>query len=108
MTKAELRDHILRQLGVLGAADTAKAEDAVFIETVIDNAQDELEQLEVALWTVDDVPGYAIESFVAYCVPMAGPAYGYPADLNVKAVALSHLRHLTADRRSTTGRATYY
>jgi hypothetical protein len=42
MTKAELRDHILRQLGVLGAGDDATAEDATLVEAVIDNCQDEL------------------------------------------------------------------
>ena len=62
MTKAEVRDHILRQLGVIGAGESPTAEDAELVETVMDNCHDELEQMEVATWSIDDVPGYAIES----------------------------------------------
>src|SRR5688572_9228271 len=107
MTKGELRDHILQQLGVLGAGDTATADDAVLMETIIDNCQDELEQLEVALWPVDDVPGYAIESFCQY-VKSSCSAWGQDYDPKLKALGLSQLRYLTADRRSGAGKATYY
>jgi hypothetical protein len=107
MTKEQLRDHILRQLGVLGAGETATADDATLVETVIDNCQDELEQLEVALWPADDVPGYAIESFTLYCKSSL-TAFGQEYDLASKAVALAQLRMLTADRRSGIGKATYY
>ena len=107
MTKAELRDHILQQLGVLGAGESATADDAQLVETVIDNCQDELEQLEVALWPVDDVPGYAIESFVIYCKASL-QAFGQEYDPMLKALGLRQLRYLTADRRSGVGKATYY
>lgn len=107
MTKAELRDHILRQLGVLGAAEQASAEDASLVETVIDNCQDELEQLEVALWPVDDVPGYAIESFTLYCKSSL-TAFGQEYDPRLKNLALAQLRYLTADKRAGTGRACYF
>jgi hypothetical protein len=107
MTKAELRDHILRQLGVLGAADDATAEDAALTEAVIDNCQDELEQLEVALWSADDVPGYAIESFVLYCKSSLA-AFGQEYDPRLKGLALAQLRMLTADRRAGVGRANYF
>jgi hypothetical protein len=107
MTKAELRDHILRQLGVIGAGEAPTAEDAALVETVIDNCQDELEQLEVALWPADDVPGYAIESFVLYCKASL-TAFGQEYDPRLKQLALAQLRYLTADRRSGVGRATYF
>lgn len=107
MTKAELRDHILRQLGVLGAVDTAEAEDATLMETIIDNCQGELEQLEVALWPIDDIPAYAIESFTLYCKASC-TAWGQEYDPRTKELGLRQLRSLTADRRSGDGRATYY
>lgn len=107
MTKEQLRDHILRQLGVLGAGETAIAEDAELVEQVIDNCQDELEQLEVALWPVDDVPGYAIESFCLYCKASLS-AFGQEYDPRMKALGLSQLRYLTADKRSGVGKATYF
>lgn len=107
MTKAELRDHILRQIGVIGAGETADAEDASLVETVIDNCQDELEQLEVALWTADDVPGYAAESFCLYCKASL-TAFGQDYDPRLKELGLKQLRYLTADKRSGVGKATYY
>jgi hypothetical protein len=107
MTKQELRDHILQQLGVLGAGEAATADDAQLVETVIDNCQDELEQLEVALWSVDDIPGYAIESFTLYCKASL-TAFGHDYDPGLKALGLSQLRYLTADRRAGVGKATYY
>lgn len=107
MTKEQLRDHILRQLGVLGAGETATAEDAELVETVIDNCQDELEQLEVALWPVDDVPGYAIESFTTYCKASL-TAFGQEYDPRLKELGLRGLRYLTADKRSGVGTADYF
>ena len=107
MTKSELRDHILRQLGVIGSHETATTEDATLVEDVIDNCHDELEQLEVALWSVDDVPGYAIESFVLYCKASL-TAFGQEYDPRLKSLGLKQLRYVTADRRSGVGRATYY
>ena len=107
MTKAELRDHILRQLGVIGAVDTATAEDADLMETIIDNCQSELEQMEVATWPVTDVPGYAIESFCLY-VKASCSAWGQEYDPMTKELALRQLRYITADRRSGVGRATYF
>lgn len=107
MTKEQLRDHILQQLGVLGAGETATAEDAELVENVIDNCQDELEQLEVALWPVDDVPGYAIESFTLYCKASL-TAFGQEYDPGLKDLGLRQLRYLTADKRSSVGKACYY
>lgn len=107
MTKEQLRDHILRQLGVIGAAETASAEDAELVETVIDNCHDELEQMEVATWSVDDVPGHAIESFTLYCKASL-TAFGQEYDPATKMLALRQLRYITADRRAGIGRAQYF
>lgn len=107
MTKAELRNHILRQLGVLGAGQTANADDAALIEQIIDNCQAELEQMEVALWPVDSIPDYAVEAFTMY-VTSTVTAFGNQADLGQKMMALRMLRALTVDRRSSVGKANYF
>lgn len=107
MTKEELRDHVLRQLGVIGAAEAPFAEDAALVETVIDNCQGELEQMEVALWATDDIPAYACESMALYCKASL-TAFGQEYDPRVKALALAQLRMVTADRRSGVGRANYF
>lgn len=107
MTKEHLRDHLLRQLGVLGAGQTATADDAELVEQIIDNCQSELEQLEIALWPVDDVPNYAVESFVLYCKGST-TAFGMEYDPALREFAKKQLRELTADRRTDTGTATYF
>ena len=107
MTKAELRNHILRQIGVIGAVDTASAEDAELMETIIDNCQDELEQLEVALWTTADVPSYAVEGFAMYAKGSC-TAWGQEYDERLRDAGLRRLRQVTADRRSGVGRANYF
>jgi hypothetical protein len=107
MTTEELRDHILRQLGIIGAAETASAEDAVLMETIIANCHDELEQMEVALWPIDDVPGFACESLCLY-VKASCTAWGQDYDPRLKELALRQLRYITADKRAGRGTADYF
>lgn len=110
MTLEELRDHLLGQLGVLGIGAAASAADAEHAERVLRNAHGTLEKLKVALWTLDDVPEWAIESFIRYCAPMAAPRFGlaeqYPMTLN--RVALAELRELTSDGRTPRAKAIYF
>jgi hypothetical protein len=110
MDLAELRDHLLGQLGVLGIGAQASADDAKHAETVLTNAQGTLEKLGVALWSIDDVPDWAIESFIKYAAPMAAPRFGlaeqYPIQLT--RIALAELRELTSDGHTPTARALYF
>ena len=107
MDKQEFRDHMLRQLGVIGAAETASAEDAVLAETIIDNCHNELEQQEVALWSVDDIPPYAVESFAMYCKGSC-TAWGQDYDPRLQELAIRRLRTITADKRAGSGSACYF
>jgi hypothetical protein len=100
MTKAQLRDHILRQLGVIGAVDTATAEDAELMETIIDNCHDELAQ-------TDDIPAYAVEGLTSFCKASC-QAWGQEYNPALREIGLRRLREVTADRRSGVGRAEYF
>ena len=107
MTKEELRNHILQQLGIYGVGEDVSDDDASLVETVIDNCHAELEALEVASWSLDDVPGHVVESFCAFVKPSL-TAFGQDYDPAAKQVALAQLRTVTQDRRSGTGRACYF
>ena len=107
MTLDEFRDHLAENLGIKGDGNALSADRANYLETVIANCHGELEQLEVSLWSADDVPGYAIACFVLYCKSSLS-AFGQEYDPRLKALALSQLRYLTADRRAGVGRATYF
>jgi hypothetical protein len=107
MTKAQLRNHILQQLGVIGAGETASAEDAALMETIIDNCQSELDELEIATWTTSDVPAFAIEGMSMF-VRASCAAWGQEYDPALRELGLRRLRQVTQDRRSDTGKACYF
>jgi hypothetical protein len=107
MTREEFRDHLLKQIGVVGAGETADAHDAEMAETIIDNCHSELEQMEVALWPVDDIPAYAVESFALYCKATC-TAWGQDYDPRLKKLGLDQLRYITADKRAGRGTADYF
>lgn len=65
-TKAEVRNKVLYELGLLSRGQTATAEDADDIEAAIDEVQDELVALDIAVFDVDvSIPAYLVNSFVS-------------------------------------------
>lgn len=107
MNLAQFRDHLASNLGIKGRGNNLSAEDAEYLETVILNCQDELEQLEVALWPSSDIPAYAVESFVLYCMATV-TRFGRDYDPGLKGLGLSQLRYLTHDSRHGVGKADFY
>jgi len=55
-TKVDIRNLILKNMGVLAAGETASAEDASDVEEMIDLAHATLRERGIALWDVDLVP----------------------------------------------------
>jgi hypothetical protein len=107
MTRDEFRDHLASNLGIKGRGNALDADDSNYLLTVIDNCQGELEQLSVALWPVEDIPSYAVESFVLYCRGTIS-RFGFDPDPGLKAMGLAQLRYVTADSRSGVGKACYF
>ena len=107
MTLEEFRDHLAADLGVKAEGNALSADRASYLETVIDNCQGELEQLNVALWPSSDIPSYAVESFVIYCKGTIS-RFGFDPDPALKALGLMQLRYLTADSQTGTGKACYF
>lgn len=115
MTLAELRDKVLQRLDVLAAGEIASAEDAALAEGILRGVQAELEFLNIALWTLDDVPDYAAGSMIRMALPEVGPAFGVtninglPLDEAYREMGIRRLRELTADRvPSAPGTAEYF
>lgn len=115
MTLAELRDKVLQRLGVLAAGENASPEDAALVEDALTGIQGELDQLNIALWTLDDVPDYAAGSMIRMALPEVGPSFGVvainglPLDEDYREMAIRRLRELTNDRRvSSVGMAEYF
>ena len=115
MTLAELRDKVLQRLGVLAAGEIASQEDAALTESALRGVQGELEQLNIALWTLDDVPDYAAGAVIRMALPEVGPSFGVvainglPLNEGYRELAIRRLRELTADRApSAPGTAEYF
>ena len=115
MTLAELRDKVLQRIGVLAAGEIASAEDAALTEAALRGAQAELDMLGIALWTLDDVPEYAVGSLIRMVLPEVGPAFGVvavnglPLDEGYREMAIRRLRILTADPApSAPGKTEYF
>lgn len=107
MTLEEFRDHLAVNLGIKKRGNALSADDAGYLETVIENCQGELEQLNVALWPSSDIPSYAVESFVIYCKGTIS-RFGFDPDPALKALGLMQLRYLTADPLTGVGKADYF
>ena len=107
MTLDEFRDHLAENLGIKGDGNVLSADRANYLETVITNCQGELEQLEVALWPLSDIPAYAVESFCDYCKGSVS-RFGTDRDTGLKFAALRELRYLTADSRNSVGKADFF
>jgi hypothetical protein len=107
MNLEQFRDHLAEAIGVLGEGNALSANRANYLERVIENCHGELEQLSVALWPVDDIPAYAVESLVIYCKATIS-RFGLDPSPDLKALGLMQLRYLTADARVGVGQADYF
>ncbi len=107
MTLAEFRDHLAEQIGIKGEGNALPAGRANYLETVIGNCHSELEQLGVALWTVEDIPAWVIENFALYCEASIR-RFGLSLNPVLKKFALDALRYLTADGQTGVGKACYF
>jgi hypothetical protein len=101
ITKAELRDRVLRHLKVLAAGESATAEDAGAVESAIDDVYEELGELGHAYWSADTIPqacARPLMRIVAADVAADFVTQGEADDYEVKrAPAMSELRAILAE-----------
>ena len=97
-TKTQLRDSVLSHLKVLATGQSAGQEDGNYVDGIIDAAHAELEEAQIAYWSLSAIPNAAfmhLTRFVAAdaCrrfVPLAEvPAYEgarTPSKMNLRAL----------------------
>ncbi len=107
MTLEQFRDHLARQLGIKGRGNALPAEDATYLEEIIRNCQDELEQIGVAIWPVDDIPRFAVEGMVLCCKASIS-RFGLDVSPALKKLGVDTLRYITADPNTGVGTADYF
>lgn len=79
-TKAELRDRVLQELGVLAAGETATAEDAELVECVCDAVHAMLHKEFFVDWTIEAIPLEVIEPLMAVCAARLSGRFGLSAE----------------------------
>jgi len=66
-TSAEIRNQALRKLGVLGAAGTASSEDSQDMDKAYNEVYAQLDSIELAYFTQDNVPDEVSNAVAAKC-----------------------------------------
>lgn len=114
-TKADLRNRVLQELGVLAGAETAGSDDAALVEGVIDAQHAMLERQIFLTWTTATIPETVIEPLTAIVAARCAGRFGLPADRRAELIALAaegmaELQTQTQARDDSTApiRATYY
>ena len=113
-TKVELRNQVLQELEVLPAGQTASAEDAVTVETRIDQVYAFLEDKEIAYWDANNIPAEVMRPMVKIVAYECAPAFQLPPDKIAlhKAQHDTGMRdlyaHVAAQRGGEPIKATYY
>lgn len=64
-TKTDIRNKALKRLGILGATQTATAEQAVDLEAAYDEVYAELEANDLAVWDDETIPNEFVAPVVA-------------------------------------------
>jgi hypothetical protein len=76
ITKANLRDMILKHLGVLGVGQTANADDSALVESAIDSAYDRLNKRGFVPFSVELIPAWAQIPLRDYVAIDLSPSFG--------------------------------
>lgn len=110
VTKATLRNRVLRHITVLGVGETASAEDATVVDDAIDAANEELVTLGVSTWATSAIPDDVSDAMMRFVAGKVRASFGKGDGTVESDVALIRLRELTARLDPTTEPvpATYY
>ena len=78
--KSEIALRLLRKMGLVGAGQTASADDQAIAEEKVSAVHDALVSLGKPRWTLAAVPEYAAEGYALMGTVLAGPDFGAPVD----------------------------
>lgn len=114
-TKAQLRNRVLQELGVLsGGGEVATAEDAEMVETVIDDIHSMLDREIFVTWVTSSIPSSVMEPLVLVIAQRLAARFGLPdtrrAELAQAAIgAMGELRtQVQAEANDAPVRAVFY
>ncbi|WP_025899051.1 hypothetical protein [Sneathiella glossodoripedis] len=97
-TKSEIRQKVLRKLGVLGRGQTASNSDATLVEEFITQTHANLFNRGKIYWSVNDTPDEAVNAWVMVIANECGDEFGLASpELERKAaIAMTEIAALNA------------
>jgi hypothetical protein len=114
-TKAQLRNRVLRELGVLAGAETAGSDDAAVVEEMIDAQHALLGRLVFVDWTVSAIPDRIYEPLAQVISARLAGTFGVPDGRRQELLALAaegmaelHTQTQARDDSTAPIRAVYY
>jgi hypothetical protein len=113
-TLAQLRNRVLQELGVLSGTETATAEDADLVDTVIADIHDMLDREVYLTWVSSAIPSTVMEPLVLIVAARVAGRFGLPdsrrAELwTLHGAAMGEIRtQVQAEENDAPVRAVYY
>jgi hypothetical protein len=90
----ELTDQVLRKLKVLGAVETASAEDAAVVRQALKDAHSVFSGQDLVQWTLNGIPSNAGLGYVLYAAYLSADEFVVPKDETWAIQGLKHLQSL--------------
>ena len=91
-TQAKLAEDVLRDLGVVGAADSALGDDVTFVIRRLTAKLEELADRQAVDWDITGaIPASRYDALLQIMLPIVGPSYGVPVPDQVGAMGRATL-----------------
>jgi len=84
MTRAQMIDKVLQRLGVLGAGQSASAEDADLVGKTLDGIHSQYRKLRLAPFATSAFPDWAQEPYAKIIAAQVAPYFGKGDDMAVR------------------------
>lgn len=107
-TKRDLGPRVLRKLSVLGAGETAEADDIDLVNEKLDAVHAALRTRGLLRWTLNAVPDYAQESYVLMAAFLAAPEFQRPPDATMWSAGMREIESAVALPNAGTTPAEYF
>lgn len=82
-TRAQMIDHVLKRLGVIGAGQSASAEDTDLVGSVLDTVHSQYRKRGLANFAISAFPDWAQEPFAKLVAAEAAPHFGLRGDVSI-------------------------
>ena len=108
-TKAQLATAVLRRLKIIGAEETADADDSNLVQDIYGDKLEELYDLELAYWAEDEIPDEVYRIIVTLIANEVAPEFHQQFSPDLEVMYMNKLRiHISKKASGEPIQAVYY